>query len=349
MSHETTSDNVPPRQLPKKDTHPPTMAAMIVPPQWRLPTLNLVSFTVNCLLTYLSLTGLFGETNTALSAKYQTLVTPIGWAFSIWGPIFIWEGVFAIAGIAVPSLRTSILQEKIGLWWTGVCIMQIGWSIAFAQDQVLLSLFFMLSILLFLIVLCYRVYSTTGTSTMEFLTLKGPFFLQLGWITAASFVNINVVADARIPTLVNGTVTGGTAMMNPLYFSATNSSTLLALGVLSLAGLFLTGVLVGILPDRTDGNVIVCGVVAWALGGVAAQLNAPMAKTAIMFGDVITNALSTAAATLSLCMVALVVVLLGRRAYISTRARFDPTSAEAKGSQRDLSAKLEEGGVPVRA
>ena len=33
--------------------------------------------------------GAFGPNVTAMSAKYPTLLTPIGWTFSIWGLIFM--------------------------------------------------------------------------------------------------------------------------------------------------------------------------------------------------------------------------------------------------------------------
>ena len=61
--------------------------------------------------------GIFGPTNTQLSAKYQTLVTPAGWAFAIWGPIFIWEGIFAIVQM-LPRFRSNpIIQDGIAYWW----------------------------------------------------------------------------------------------------------------------------------------------------------------------------------------------------------------------------------------
>ena len=52
----------------------------VIPLGWRN-WANLLAYVVNLGLTYSSLTGLFGETNTDLSAKYQTLVTPAGYAF----------------------------------------------------------------------------------------------------------------------------------------------------------------------------------------------------------------------------------------------------------------------------
>ena len=49
--------------------------------------LNIVAYIVNVVFTYgIGVGGFFNlPTNDELSEKYQTLVTPVGWAFAIWG------------------------------------------------------------------------------------------------------------------------------------------------------------------------------------------------------------------------------------------------------------------------
>lgn len=111
--------------------------------------MNAVSYVLNLSLIYLSVTGIFGETNSALSSKYQTLVTPSGWAFSIWGksgraatvaaapshphhprpthtqgPIFIGEGVFAVAQLLPACRELPIVQRGVSWWWAYVCMTQ---------------------------------------------------------------------------------------------------------------------------------------------------------------------------------------------------------------------------------
>ena len=78
--------------------------------------LNMLAYLVNLGITYGSLTGAFGATNEELSEKYQTLVTPAGYAFAIWGAIFTWEGIFAVAQM-FPSLSTSPVVDTITPWW----------------------------------------------------------------------------------------------------------------------------------------------------------------------------------------------------------------------------------------
>ena len=52
--------------------------------------LNAVALVATVVINYLSNTGVFnGETMATISAKYQNLFTPAGYAFSIWGLIYL--------------------------------------------------------------------------------------------------------------------------------------------------------------------------------------------------------------------------------------------------------------------
>jgi len=100
--------------------------------------LNLLAYAVNTTVTYISMTGIFGATNTEISHKYQTLVTPAGWAFSIWGIIFIWEGVFVVAQF-FPAYRDSDTVSRISPWCRALCMFQSVWTLVFAQDWITLD------------------------------------------------------------------------------------------------------------------------------------------------------------------------------------------------------------------
>ena len=69
--------------------------------------LNMLAYLVNLGITYGSLTGAFGATNEELSEKYQSLVTPAGYAFAIWGAIYslgkaslLWHRCFPLSAPA---------------------------------------------------------------------------------------------------------------------------------------------------------------------------------------------------------------------------------------------------------
>lgn len=264
--------------------------------------LNLASYIANAIVTYTSLTGIYGGTNTELSSKYQTLVTPSGWAFSIWGPIFMWEAVFVLAQF-LPSFRQSILVMKVSPWWWSLCIMQIAWTVAFAQEQITLSLIFMLSILGSLLAIAR---STDGLrmTALEYILLRAPFSLQLGWIIAASVVNINVQADA----------------------AKSSQQFLLATAVLSNAIVF-SVVTILTFAVRTPDPMIAL-VVAWAFAGIATELNNPINLNdptrfnASIWNEVILGGLKSVAICISVLSLALVV--------IATALRVGRTDQESK-------------------
>mmetsp|Transcript_56783 Transcript_56783/g.122745 ORF Transcript_56783/g.122745 Transcript_56783/m.122745 type:complete len:303 (-) Transcript_56783:78-986(-) len=156
---------------------------------------SLTAYVLNLVLTYLSITGIFGATNSDLSKKYQTLVSPAGWAFSIWGPIFIWEGVFAVAQM-FPRFRNSPMALAVAPWWWSACFFQIAWTMFFAQEIIPVSLVCMFGILGSLLGLALWTDGQEATCA-EIGLLRAPFSLHLGWIIVASILNVNVQADAN--------------------------------------------------------------------------------------------------------------------------------------------------------
>ena len=156
--------------------------------------LNMLAYLVNLGITYGSLTGAFGATNEELSEKYQSLVTPAGYAFAIWGAIFTWEGIFAVAQM-FPSLSTSPVVDTVTPWWIYACCCQVAWTLFFAQDLIPGSLVCMLGILLGLVMAILRTDFLPEISLKEYFLLRAPFSLHCGWIIAASVLNINVFAD----------------------------------------------------------------------------------------------------------------------------------------------------------
>jgi len=208
--------------------------------------INLAAYVLNFIITYASLAGLFGETNQVLSKKYQTLVTPAGWAFSIWGPLFIWEGVFAACQM-LPRFRGSDVVHLASPWWWGACACQCAWTFAFAQEAILLSLLLMLGILACLTVILVRT-DRLQLPWADYLCLRAPFCLHLGWIICASAVNFNVQFDA--------------ARASP--------EVLLAAAVLSFVAIVLVNAILVITAEHP--GPIPSLVAAWAFAAVASEL-----------------------------------------------------------------------------
>jgi hypothetical protein len=152
---------------------------------------NVVAYIVNLVTTYgVGTLGWFGAaTNAELSEKYQTLITPVGWAFSIWAIIFLAQLVWSIVQL-LPAFRGDPLVAAVGWNYVLVCVAQIGWTISFSLEIIWLSLVCMLAILLFLVMI---VRAQGDSDFRGYMLLKFPFSIHTGWILAASFVNVSVL------------------------------------------------------------------------------------------------------------------------------------------------------------
>jgi hypothetical protein len=158
--------------------------------------LNVLAYVCNAGVTYTI------GANVDASVKFQTLVTPAGYAFSIWAAIFAAELVFVIVQL-LPAYRSSRLVTKgVGYNFIGACLAQAAWCPTFSiYENTWLALLFMVAILVFLVIIVRNQYRLqehgNNTSTaLEFSTLKFPFAIHCGWIAAASLVSINVALVA---------------------------------------------------------------------------------------------------------------------------------------------------------
>jgi len=172
-----------------------------------LPILNLVGYLLNAGVTYgIGILGAFDlPTNADLSLKYQTLITPAGFTFSIWAVIFISQLISLIYQLSNSTTSNNKLVVKgIGYNYLGVCLSQIAWTITFSTEIIWASLVCMLCILAFLSLIVYNQTkiseededykrNTTTKKSSDFWMLRFPFLIHCGWILAATIVNINVV------------------------------------------------------------------------------------------------------------------------------------------------------------
>jgi len=157
--------------------------------------INVAAYLANVAVTYgIGVAGLFGlPSNTELSEKYQSLVTPTGFTFAIWGVIFVAQAVFTVAQLVPSIAKSPLVQEGVGYSYVAVCISQIAWTLAFANQIIWLALIFMLMILVNLVSIVMSQYDLTASDWKDYFLLKFPFAIHCGWIIAASFVNASVV------------------------------------------------------------------------------------------------------------------------------------------------------------
>jgi hypothetical protein len=72
--------------------------------------------------------------NAVLSEKYQTLVTPSGSTFAIWGVIFIAEGIFSVMQMMPKYRNHPMVVEGAKYNFALACFTQVVWTLVFSYE-----------------------------------------------------------------------------------------------------------------------------------------------------------------------------------------------------------------------
>ena len=101
----------------------------------------------NIFLNYYANTRPFaGQTMGMVSAKYPTLLTPAGYAFSIWGLIFLSLAVYAVWQL-LPGQQKLSLPDALAKPLTLASVATASWVVLFANEMILPSVGVMVLIL----------------------------------------------------------------------------------------------------------------------------------------------------------------------------------------------------------
>lgn len=134
------------------------------------------------------------QTTGELSDGFNSLVTPAGYVFSIWGLIYTLLAVFVVYQ-ALPSQKENRNLDKLGYTFVWSCIFNVAWIFSWHFNQFLLSELCMLGLLISLIVAYVRlgIGQQKDLSVRERVATHLPFSIYLGWITAATILNTTVL------------------------------------------------------------------------------------------------------------------------------------------------------------
>lgn len=156
--------------------------------------LNIVALIITIVINYLSNTGVFnGETMASISAKFQNLFTPAGYAFSIWGLIYL--GLLGFVIYYGPFTKNTDAKEKtvanVGWWFTISCIANCLWIITWLYEYTLLSIPVMILLFISLLKIIENNLSIIGSKDIKTaIFLRWPFYIYSGWISVALIANI---------------------------------------------------------------------------------------------------------------------------------------------------------------
>lgn len=201
------------------------------------------------LVSWFSQRGVFGPTNAAISDRYPTLVVAAGYAFAIWGLIFLLDVVFGLWQFSPKRKQGGVLARvrlpaALGFAFTA------AWMPVFSLQLyglALLIIWLALACLLWCAVLLSRdLKPQPGQAWFAWL----PLSLHAGWLSLAAFLNTAqvIVAYGLLPT------------DNMLWWS-------LLLFVVAAAMLLSVN-------QRMQGNVVFAAAAAWALAAVYVKQSA---------------------------------------------------------------------------
>ncbi len=131
-----------------------------------------------------------GVSPSEISDRYQTVLTPAGYAFSIWTLIYIGMMAFSIYQLMPRNLARFQFVRSL---YVVSCVLNCVWIYFWHHDQIAICLVVILALVatVMMIVRQFSVDSVPGGA----LFTKIPFGIYAGWVTAASLVNFVVFLD----------------------------------------------------------------------------------------------------------------------------------------------------------
>lgn len=186
--------------------------------------------------------GIFDETISEVSAKYDTNITPARQTFAIWGVIFTWQVLWLLYGV-IQTCRTHVRNYlyvfpptmPTGMYlsfiFNNVCI--IIWLFMWTKEMLIVSLVFLILATASLFVALYFSFSTlykflgllykeelnTDIWLIRILVENGLAFYAT-WISIASILNFTIVLinNVNIDTNLAGTISLALAALGILLW-----------------------------------------------------------------------------------------------------------------------------------
>ena len=159
-----------------------------------LPIVNGIALLITIFVNYFANTGVFdGNTMSTISAKYDNLFTPAGYAFSIWGIIYLGllGFVFYTGRSSFKKAQAHPILLKIGSLFVLSCAANSFWVITWLNDYTGLSVLIMIALLIILL----RIIVVTRMELdphpwKHYLFIFWPFAIYAGWVSVALIANM---------------------------------------------------------------------------------------------------------------------------------------------------------------
>lgn len=160
----------------------------------RYPFLNSITFIITIFVNYwVNSSAYSGESIGEISAKYENLITPAPYTFSIWGVIYLGIAVFIAYQWYIAKSGKGIEMLQLCSFWLALAnILNAFWVIAWTNDLIGLSVILIIALLLSLIMISIRLNLECWEAPIRTIVLVWwPITIYLGWIILATLTNIS--------------------------------------------------------------------------------------------------------------------------------------------------------------
>lgn len=154
---------------------------------------NAIALAITLVVNYLSNTGIFnGNTMKSVSDQYHNLFTPAGYAFSIWGLIYLFLIGFVIYSFVILKReKESRIIAQVGSLFLMTCVLNCLWILAWLYGFTAISVLLMIALLVTLLKIVLRTKMELTNPPFRIVALVWwPFSLYSGWISVALIANI---------------------------------------------------------------------------------------------------------------------------------------------------------------
>ncbi|MGH7783809.1 MAG: TspO/MBR family protein, partial [Candidatus Binatia bacterium] len=165
-----------------------------------LATLGMLAFNWIAAIGYVN-----GTTPGEISAKYQTIITPADYAFSIWSLIYLGMMIFSIYQLMPSQIERF---RPVRSLYIVSCVLNCLWIYFWQSELIAVCMIIIVALWVVLLLIVAKLSGFRGFAGIWL--LHAPFGIYFGWVTAATLVNFAVmlVYLGRMPTGNAATVLG---------------------------------------------------------------------------------------------------------------------------------------------
>jgi benzodiazapine receptor len=155
----------------------------------RIRSILVLAATIGVIIfNWLAATGRLGSDTGAISDKYPTMLTPAGYAFSIWSLIYLGIVAFSLYQLIPANLARF---RSVRSFYIFSCALNCAWLYFWHREQIAVCFAVILALAINLFVICYLL--RDPESTADTWAAKAPFGIYFGWVTAATLVNFTIL------------------------------------------------------------------------------------------------------------------------------------------------------------